>query len=94
MQHGGNWRMRISFLDLLKYSVISVKKIYQDCANWRQNIVENKLGYITFPTSSGNTISPVAELTIRILVMEPKIQRNKISITTRSIDKSGFLYVM
>lgn len=24
-----------------------------------------------FPTSSGNTISPVAELTIRILVMEP-----------------------
>ena len=27
---------------------------------------------ITFPTSKGNTISPVAELTIRMLVMDPK----------------------
>lgn len=27
---------------------------------------------ITFPTRRGKTISPVAELTIRILVIEPK----------------------
>lgn len=27
---------------------------------------------ITFPMSKGNTISPVAELTIRMLVMDPK----------------------
>ena len=31
---------------------------------------------ITFPMSKGNTISPVAELTIRMLVMDPKKKDN------------------
>ena len=35
---------------------------------------------ITFPMSRGNTISPVAELTIRMLVMDPKKKKDNVDV--------------
>ena len=35
---------------------------------------------ITFPMSRGKTISPVAELTIRMLVMDPKKKKDNVDV--------------
>ena len=55
------------------YSSVQCQLNVRDSGVFKQTLT---LVRITFPTRSGNTISPVAELTIKILVIEPENTTN------------------
>ena len=57
-------------------------------AKWTKHNSARQMIKFTFPTRRGNTISPVAELTIKILAIEPESENDKETLETRAGNKN------